>query len=203
MFRRKTTDHPRRLEVITPGLSRGVFSRARKSRLPKSATAFAAIVGLFASLTGHGLLQALGLDPFARAVPSVTQRMINNALPAAATKDLPVNTADARSQQLGPQQLLQLERVADRIAEVADIARAELADPPPQMQGLPFTWSRLPSAFALVEIATIIYERLGGPTLPQVKTFVGESKGANPSEIVGNAMSTLTVLQGIAENPRE
>jgi hypothetical protein len=98
------------------------------------------------------------------------------------------------------QQLLQLEQIAARVAEIADIARTEIADPPSQMQGVPFTWSRLPSAFALVEIATTIYERLGGGEMPQVKQFVHESKGAPLSTVVGNAMNALAVLQGIAEN---
>lgn len=99
----------------------------------------------------------------------------------------------ALERDLWVQRLTQLGKVQDLVKETADIARDEIADPPPKIDGGIGTWTRLTGALLRVEAALVILERLGGPTLPEMKRKVKEGRRMNthPSQIVGDMMDIL------------
>jgi hypothetical protein len=100
------------------------------------------------------------------------------------------------------QRLAQLGRVMELAGEAADMARADIANPPPPTGIGNGTWTRVTGALARLEAAAVIYERLGGPQLPpEIKTFSIECRrmGTSPKLIVGEAMSVLEKLKHLAE----
>jgi hypothetical protein len=100
------------------------------------------------------------------------------------------------------QQLAQLGRVMELAGEAADLARADIANPPPPTGIGNGTWTRVTGALVRLEAATVIYERLGAPQLPpEIKTFSieGRRMGTRPELVVGEAMSMLEKLKHLAE----
>lgn len=100
------------------------------------------------------------------------------------------------------QRLAQIGRVMELAGEAADLARADIANPPPPTGIGNGTWTRVTGALARLEAAAVIYERLGGPQLPpEIKTFSieGRRMGTSPKLVVGEAMSVLEKLKHLAE----
>jgi hypothetical protein len=97
------------------------------------------------------------------------------------------------------QRLAQLGRLEELLGEVADIARFEIANPPPSIGvGRPGSWTRITGAFARVEAAATLCERLEpGPGLVDALTAAKimshhlRTPNIPPSQIVGDAMSML------------
>jgi hypothetical protein len=118
-------------------------------------------------------------------------------IPTIPTSDKETTT---HQQQMALQQLLQLGRVMDLVGEAADIARIEI-DQSPAPVG-PGAWTRITGVLLRVEAATVIYERLGGDELPQVKEFASEGRRMRtpPESIVSEATSVLEMLKRVAEN---
>jgi hypothetical protein len=91
--------------------------------------------------------------------------------------------------------------VQDLFKETADIARYEVANPPPKIEGGIGTWTRLTGALLRVEAALVILERLEGPSLPEIRQMTSDGRRMNtpPGRIVGEMMSALDRLLHLSE----
>jgi hypothetical protein len=87
------------------------------------------------------------------------------------------------------------------LGETADIAREEIANPPPKVSGAFGTWTRVTGALARVEVALAILELLGGPALPEVKQMTRDRRMMNtpPALVVGDTMGALERTRDLAE----
>jgi hypothetical protein len=95
------------------------------------------------------------------------------------------------------QRIAQLGRIRDGIGEAADLARGDIANPPPSTGIGGGTWTRVTGALARLEGEIVIYERLGGPALPpEIKQFSTECRrhGTEPTIVVGQGMAALDLL---------
>jgi hypothetical protein len=104
--------------------------------------------------------------------------------------------------ELALQRLAHLGRILELVGEVADLARADIAEAPPPTGIGRGTWTRVTGALARLEAAIVIYERLGGAALPpEVRQFSIEYRGSGtaPELVVGEAMSVLEKLKHLAE----
>jgi hypothetical protein len=101
-------------------------------------------------------------------------------------------------------QLLLLHKIMELVGETRDVATIEVEhQPKPMGPGVPGTWTRTTGFLERLEAATVIYERLGGPTLPDVvRQFVRKAKQlpTKQGEIVGEASIVIQTLTNFAEN---
>lgn len=108
-----------------------------------------------------------------------------------------------RDEELRVQQLLQLGRVMDAIGEIGDIARIEIAQPPPGMgPGVPGTWTRITGAVLRAEAQVIVYEKLGGPPIADITALLRECNQSPTKQelIVPKATQMLEMLKNFTGN---
>jgi hypothetical protein len=106
----------------------------------------------------------------------------------------------ALARELWLQRLTQLGRVQELAGEAADIARLEIAKPPPS-SGIG-TWTRMPGALRRLKAALEILELLGGPALDDIKqtTINLETLNTPPQSVVPPMMNALEQLMSVAAN---
>jgi hypothetical protein len=104
------------------------------------------------------------------------------------------------------QRLAQVGTIQELLGEVADIARIEIAHPPPPMEGFPGTWTRVSGALARLEAAIAICERLGGGpaltgVLAEARNMSNDCRmqGTPPQRVVGEAMSAIEGMTFVTE----
>ena len=100
------------------------------------------------------------------------------------------------------QRLRQVGVVADLVGQVADIARAEAAEPPPMVEGAIFPLTRVPGALAKLSAALVILESLGGPQLIASENLArgGSAAGTPPMRVLGEATKALSELHSLIRN---
>jgi hypothetical protein len=109
--------------------------------------------------------------------------------------------ARAFASELVLQRLAQRGRIHELVGEVADIARIEIgSQPPPTGVGIG-RWTRVNGALVRLEAAVVIWERLGGPPLPDARQMSRSLRqmGTPPERVVGDAMGELAKLTADAE----
>jgi hypothetical protein len=100
-------------------------------------------------------------------------------------------------------QLLQLAEIIKLVSKAGDIARMDIANPPPSTGIGNGTWTRVTGVLTELEAMIAIYRQLGGPELPSsVETFAIDCRrmGTPATNVVGESMSILSELTGLAQN---
>jgi len=100
-------------------------------------------------------------------------------------------------------QLLILADVIKLVSRAGDLARLDLANPPPPMPNGLGTWTRVTGALIELEAMITVYRQLGGPELPSnVEKFARDLRrmDTKPEQVVGESVSVLGQLQNLAEN---
>jgi hypothetical protein len=100
-------------------------------------------------------------------------------------------------------QLLMLAEVIKLVSRAGDLARRDIATPPPPTGIGNGTWTRVTGVLAELEAMIAVYRQLGGPELPSnVGQFARDFRrmGTKPEQVVGESVSILGTLQGFAEN---
>lgn len=103
-------------------------------------------------------------------------------------------------------QLLMLADVIKLVSRAGDLARLDIANPPPPMPNGIGTWNRTPGVLAELEATIAVYRQLGGPELPANVSSLAHLRrmDTKPEQIVGESMGVLATLQDFAENfPRQ
>lgn len=100
------------------------------------------------------------------------------------------------------QRLVQLGRITDVLQELADIARTEMVDRPPPLEGTPFLLTRTTGMLARLEASVVIFESLGGPSLSSAEKLTKEGRRANtpPGKILGDSMGVLDEITFLARD---
>lgn len=105
--------------------------------------------------------------------------------------------ADALAAEFRREQALQLDRIAELVREICQIARAEHVTPPPLSNPpQPMRLSALPSTLSRLAVALEVYTALEGPQLPTATELAknGWSHGTHPLAVLGRATSVLADL---------
>jgi hypothetical protein len=105
------------------------------------------------------------------------------------------------------ERLSQLGRVEEMLGEIGDIARFEIAQPPPLIGAGPGRWSRVTGALTRLEAAIGICERLGidgtvAAVLSEAKLMSNQRRGVGtpPTLVVSEAMMLLSRLGSAIES---
>lgn len=97
----------------------------------------------------------------------------------------------------------QLSRIMELVGEAADVARIEIEHPPERIGvGQPGTWTRTTGLLSRIDAQAAVYDRLGGPPLPDpVRTFTRAARQlpTNQRRMVGEAESVLATLTHFME----
>jgi len=97
-----------------------------------------------------------------------------------------------------PPAVRQLARIMELVGEVADVARLEIANPPERIGvGQPGTWTRTTGLLSRVDAQAAVYDRLGGPPLPDaLRDFTRGARHlpTNQKRMVGEAEAMLATL---------
>jgi hypothetical protein len=97
------------------------------------------------------------------------------------------------------QQLVQLERVAEVLTDLADTARAEAIQPPATDQrGRPMT--RIPAVRRRLGAAVALLDALGGPPAVVAGKLARQPGGTPPETALSSAISALELIQSLARN---
>jgi hypothetical protein len=100
-------------------------------------------------------------------------------------------------------QLQQLSCLIDLVGQAGDVARVEIEQPPQRVGvGVPGTWTRTTGLLSQIDGQIAIYDRLGGPPLPEkIRDFVRDAKRLPTKQgmIVGEAETVLDQLKHLAE----
>ncbi len=102
-------------------------------------------------------------------------------------------------------QLLMLAEIIKLVSRAGDLARLDIANPPPATANGIGTWTRVTGALIELEAMIAVYRQLGGPELPSnVERFARDlrSAGTKPAQVAGESVSVLGLLQNFAENFR-
>jgi hypothetical protein len=96
----------------------------------------------------------------------------------------------------------QLGRITDLLRRLADIARDEMVENPPLLEGTPFRLTRLTGVMAQLRAALAIFDALSGPALNQTEKLIhGYHAGTRASEVLGVAMNeAFSEVNSVAEN---
>jgi hypothetical protein len=100
-------------------------------------------------------------------------------------------------------QLLMLAEIIKLVSRAGDLARLDIANPPPVPANGIGTWTRVTGALTELEAMIAVYRQLGGPELPSnVEKFARDFRRMNtpPEQVVGESVSMLGMLQSLAEN---
>jgi hypothetical protein len=103
-----------------------------------------------------------------------------------------------------PPPVRQLSRIMELVAEVADVARLEIEQPPERTGiGQPGTWTRTTGLLSRIDAQAAVYDRLGGPPLPDaLRAFTRTARQlpTNQKRMVGDAEGVLAVLTHFTED---
>jgi hypothetical protein len=99
-------------------------------------------------------------------------------------------------------QLLMLAEIIKLVSRAGDLARLDIANPPPPTGIGNGTWTRVPGVLAELQAMIAVYRKLGGPELPaSVEQFARDFRmDTQPKQIAGDSMSVLEQLQNFAES---
>ncbi|HXN62594.1 MAG TPA: hypothetical protein VN886_19270 [Acidimicrobiales bacterium] len=100
-------------------------------------------------------------------------------------------------------QLLMLAEIIKLVSRAGDLARLDIANPPPATAHGIGTWTRVTGALVELEAMIAVYRQLGGPDLPaNVESFARDLRrmDTKPAQVVGESVSVLGQLQNVAEN---
>jgi hypothetical protein len=100
-------------------------------------------------------------------------------------------------------QLLMLAEIIKLVSRAGDLARLDIANPPPATaHGIGY-WTRVTGALIELEAIIAVYRQLGGPEIPSnVEKFACDLRrmDTKPEQVVGESVSVLGLLQNFAEN---
>jgi hypothetical protein len=110
--------------------------------------------------------------------------------------------AQALATELKLQRIVQLERIAEVLTDLADIARDEAIAPPPRPVSYPtaFRMSRIPAALARLRTAVALLDALGGPRLAAASQLAGQAGGTPPETTLSSALAALQEIETLARN---
>jgi hypothetical protein len=100
------------------------------------------------------------------------------------------------------QQVVQLERVAEVLTDLADTARAEAIQPP----GRPLTdqagqrLTGIPTVLARLGAAVALLDALGGPHLVAASQLARQPGGTPPQKTLSDAIDVLREIESLAHN---
>ncbi len=100
------------------------------------------------------------------------------------------------------QRIVQLERVAVVLTDLADTARAEAIDPP----GRPVTdqagrrMTRIPAVLGRLRTAVALLDALGGPELPAAGQLARQAGGTPPERTLSSALDAVREIESLALN---
>ncbi len=100
-------------------------------------------------------------------------------------------------------QLLMLAEIIKLVSRAGDLARLDIANPPPATANGIGTWTRVTGALIELEAMVAVYRQLGGPELPSnVEKFARDLRrmDTKPAQVVGESVSVLGLLQNFTEN---
>jgi hypothetical protein len=100
-------------------------------------------------------------------------------------------------------QLLMLAEIIKLVSRAGDLARLDIANPPPPTANGIGTWTRVTGALIELEAMVAVYRQLGGPELPSnVEKFARDLRRMDikPAQVAGESASVLSLLQNFAEN---
>ena len=100
-------------------------------------------------------------------------------------------------------QLLMLAEIIKLVSRAGDLARQDIASPPPATGIGNGTYTRVTGALVELEAMVAVYRQLSGPELPSnVEKFSLDYRrmGTPPERVVGESVSVLGQLQNLAEN---
>ena len=109
-----------------------------------------------------------------------------------------INAPDATTRT----QLLMLAEIIKLASRAGDLARLDIANPPPPTGIGNGTWTRVPGVLAELQAMIAVYRKLGGPELPSnAEQFARDFRmDTRPEQVAGDSMSVLGQLQNFAEN---
>jgi hypothetical protein len=97
-----------------------------------------------------------------------------------------------------PPAVRQLARIMELVSDVAEVARVEIQEPPERIGvGQPGTWTRTTGLLSRIDAQAAVYDRLGGPPLPDALRSFTRSARQLPTRqqrMVGDAEGVLSVL---------
>ncbi len=100
------------------------------------------------------------------------------------------------------QRVVQLQRVAEVLTDLADAARAEAIQPP----GRPVTdqtgrrLTGIPTVLARLRTAVALLDALGGPELPTARKLEGQAGGTPAETTLSSAINALHEIESLARN---
>ncbi len=100
------------------------------------------------------------------------------------------------------QRIVQLERVAEVLTDLADTARAEAIQPP----GRPVTdqsgqrMTRIPAVLARLRVAVALLDALGAPRLIAAGKLGRQAGGTPPQTTLSSALDALREIESLARN---
>jgi len=99
-------------------------------------------------------------------------------------------------------QLLMLTEIIKLVSRAGDVARIDIANPPPPTGIGNGTWTRVPGVLAELQAILAVYRQLAGPELPSsVDKFARDFRmNTQPQRVVGDSMGVLAQLLDFAEN---
>jgi hypothetical protein len=102
-----------------------------------------------------------------------------------------------------PPAVRQLARIMELVGELTDVARLEIENPPERIGvGQPGTWTRTTGLLSRIDAQAAVYERLGGPPLPDaLRDFTRGARQlpTNQRRMVGEAEGMLATLTHFME----
>lgn len=100
-------------------------------------------------------------------------------------------------------QLLMLAEIIKLVSRAGDLARLDIANPPPATANRLGTWTRVNGALIELEAIVAVYRQLCGPELPSdVEKLSRDLRrmDTKPEQVVGESVSLLEMLKNFAEN---
>jgi hypothetical protein len=163
-------------------------------------------------ISGHGLMliRDRRTDDPGRASGIVWQVWTSSLVSFEPTDRLPdplparLSAPPASSSDQEPPPVRQLARIMELVGQVADVARLEIEQPPEHIGvGQPGTWTRTTGLLSRVDAQAAVYDRLGGPPLPDaLRTFTRTARQlpTNQKRMVGEAEGILAMLTHFMES---
>jgi hypothetical protein len=170
----------------------------------------AEVQGDYDRIRGHGLMliRDRRSDDPARASNVVWQVWTSSLVGFGPTDRLPdplparLSTSSPSTSDQAPA-VRQLSRIMELVGETADIARVEIEHPPERIGvGQPGTWTRTTGFLRRIDAQAAVYDRLGGPPLPDaLKSFIRTARQlpTNQKRMVGEAEDILATLTHFME----
>ena len=109
---------------------------------------------------------------------------------------------EALAEEVRLQRVMQSERVAEILMRLADTAREELVNPPPQINGTPARATVIPAVLRRLGVAITLLQALGGPEVLSAMqlTRAGYRGTDSPMKMVSGAVNALDEIESLARN---